>query len=41
MEGCDGAAVEAMEDENRRPKLRVAELSLQGKALKAVIQNTG
>jgi hypothetical protein len=36
-----GAALQAMEDENRRLKLLVAELSRHGEALKAVIQKNG
>ena len=39
--GRRGAASEKLEDENRRLKLLVAELSLHGEALKGVIRKNG
>jgi putative transposase len=41
MEVSEAQRLKAMEDENRRLKLLVAELSLHGEALKAVIRKTG
>ena len=41
MEGSEAQRLKAMEDENRRLKLLVAELSLHGEALKAVIRKNG
>jgi putative transposase len=40
MEVSEAQRLKAMEDENRRLKLLVAELSLHGEALKAVIRKT-
>jgi putative transposase len=40
MEVREAQRLKAMEDENRRLKLLVAELSLHGEALKAVIRKT-
>jgi len=39
--GMEVIEAQAMEDENRRLKLLVAELSLHGEALKAVIRKNG
>jgi putative transposase len=41
MEVSEAQRLKAMEDENRRLKLLVAELSLHGEALKAVIRKNG
>ncbi len=41
MDVSEAQRLKAMEDENRRLKLLVAELSLHGEALKAVIQKNG
>jgi putative transposase len=41
MEVSDAQRLKAMEDENRRLKLLVAELSLHGEALKAEIRKNG
>src|SRR5271167_405851 len=41
MEVSEAQRLRAMEDENRRLKLLVAELSLHGEALKAVIRKNG
>ena len=40
MDVSEAQRLKAMEDENRRLKLLVAELSLHGEALKAVIRKT-
>jgi putative transposase len=41
MDVSEAQRLKAMEDENRRLKLLVAELSLHGEALKAVIRKNG
>jgi len=41
MDVSEAQRLKAMEDENRRLKLLVAELSLHGEALRAVIRKTG
>jgi putative transposase len=41
MDVSEAQRLKAMEDENRRLKLLVAELSLHGEALKAVIRKIG
>ena len=41
MDVSEAQRLKAMEDENRRLKLLVAELSLHGEALKAVIRENG
>jgi len=41
MEVSEAQRLKAMEDENRRLKLLVAELSLHGEALKPVIRKNG
>jgi putative transposase len=41
MEVSEAQRLKAMEDENRRLKLLVAELSLHGEALKGVIRKIG
>jgi putative transposase len=41
MEVSEAQRLKAMEDENRRLKLLVAELGLHGEALKAVIRKNG
>ena len=41
MEVSEAQRLKSMEDENRRLKLLVAELSLHGEALKAVIRKNG
>lgn len=41
MDVAEAQRLKAMEDENRRLKLLVAELSLHGEALKAVIRKNG
>jgi len=41
MEVSEAQRLKAMEDENRRLKLLVAELSLHGEALKGVIRKNG
>jgi putative transposase len=41
MDVSEAQRLKAMENENRRLKLQVAELSLHGEALKAVIRKNG
>jgi len=41
MDVSEAQRLRALEDENRRLKLLVAELSLHGKALKGVIRKNG
>jgi putative transposase len=41
MEVAEAQRLKALEDENRRLKLLVAELSLHGEALKGVIRKNG
>ena len=41
MDVSEAQRLKAMEDENRRLKLLVAELNMHGEALKAVIRKTG
>lgn len=41
MDVSEAQRLKALEDENRRPKLLVAELSLHGEALKKVIRKNG
>lgn len=41
MDVSEAQRLKAMENENRRLKLLVAELSLRGEALKAAIRKTG